>query len=189
MPPPASPSPSPAGGGLSLKKLPPWAWVVAIAGGAIVGFFLLKPGKPEVESAGEPEPEQGQPRAGSGTAGAIPAVSPDILGALGLTPGFFGPSFTSQANGNDGGSGDSGAGSEASTSPWWQHAADLVNAGPSQVAWYPGHPTVPTQAPSSVAWYPGHPSAPSPASSYQAPAPTPVSSSAPPRSGGAPGAA
>lgn len=110
--PPVGGAPAPAGGGLNLKRLPPWAWGVAIAGGAVVGFVLLKP-KPSSEEGGEEAADgEGAARAGSGGAGgAIPALPDDLLQGLGLT-GHDGVSGASGDSGSS--SGDSSASTSSS---------------------------------------------------------------------------
>lgn len=78
------------GGGLELKKLPPWAWAVAIVGGLLVGWFLLRRngassqaqapnvgGSPEIAGA-----LSGQPQANAAPADGL---SPAVLEALGVT--------------------------------------------------------------------------------------------------------
>ncbi len=82
--------PSSPGGGLNLKSLPPWAWALAIVGGTVVGFVLLKPGTGRGEE-GREEPtatSSSKPRAGE-TAVVEPLIPKSELEALGLSPGAY----------------------------------------------------------------------------------------------------
>lgn len=105
------PPAAPKGKGLDLKRLPPWAWVLAIAGGAIVGFVLLRRPAREEESGEEPGAEgEGAPSRGGGGGGAPPR---ELLDAWGLTESYEAPMY-----GDSGGFdyGDSGGGGEATAS-------------------------------------------------------------------------
>lgn len=70
----------------STKKLPRWAWVVAIAGGLVVGFLILR----RPSSGGTPAPASypqdaangGQPSTASAPADSL---DPAVLGALGFS--------------------------------------------------------------------------------------------------------
>lgn len=97
---------------MNVKKIPKWAWVVAIAGGLLIGFLVLsKPGADEEE----PEEEGGDELMSEGDEAGGSVVAPldeDLLGALGLTPSNESPSFSDFFFGDS--SSDSGGGESQS---------------------------------------------------------------------------
>lgn len=139
MPAAGAPAPAPGKGGLDLKRLPKWAWGVAIAGGAVVGFFLLKkPAGSGDEGAGD---EEGSGSGSSAREGENPVVtsplSDDLLGALGLRP-----PTGSYSGGDGGGQGDGGGFTDTGLGPVGpggdltpaqsSSQAGAVGAGPTQ---------------------------------------------------------
>lgn len=130
-----APGPAPAGG-IDLKRLPPWAWAIAIAGGAVVGFVLLKPGKGSpADEGGEGEGEEGAGATGERTAGETAVVQPldeaNRMQALGLSPysqpfggGFEGGSGFSGSSTSDGSGGGS---TTSSVDTFSTHGATVPN--------------------------------------------------------------
>jgi len=113
-------------GGLTPKSLPPWAWVVAIAGGLIVGFlFLSSAGKGDVEEGegGDAAGSTVSAKKGEGAV-VVEPLSEDQLQGLGLTPGdyyaaSYGDSGSSESSGDGVGGGiESPAPAATDFGPW-----------------------------------------------------------------------
>lgn len=124
MPPQAPPA---SGGGLGLKRLPPWAWVVAIVGGVVVGFVLLKPGGAlsEGEEEGSLGDEEAPAKKGGG--GGAPPIPKDELEALGLSPGEY--QYASYGDSGSGESSSDGVGGDGFTD--YVSSAGAVGPGPT----------------------------------------------------------
>lgn len=94
---PPAPTPIKPGGP---KQMPKWAWPVAIGGGLLIGFFLLKKGPAEYEEEQEEESPYPDTKAKGGGGGGAAPFDPGILEAIGLLP----PSNDFQGSGTgDGG--------------------------------------------------------------------------------------
>lgn len=100
MPPAPAPAKKP---GLDLKRLPKWAWVLAIAGGAVVGYFVLKKAPGGDSGAGASTADQPSQPDSAGSP-VVAAPLDEMLKALGLSPNFVSQSYS----GGDGGGGDGG---------------------------------------------------------------------------------
>jgi hypothetical protein len=107
----AQPQPAPGGAGAKPagKKLPAWAWGVAIVLGLVVGYYLTKPKAAGGAAGGQPTSGQ---QAASAPEGASSAVPLDLLEAMGLRPSSAVPG-PSGGTSSWGGSGVGGGGSGA----------------------------------------------------------------------------
>ncbi len=84
-----SPAPAPAGAakpGGKIFGMPPWAIAVAVGGGLLVGFVLLKKSPSSSDSEQPSDAQQAAQSGGSGGGGGSPASDSALLTALGLTP-------------------------------------------------------------------------------------------------------
>ena len=79
---------------MNLGSLPVWAWAAAIVGGAVVGFFVLKPKTSEAQAATEAQSSEYPEKARKeGAAGAPPLLLDDLLSGIGLTQSYIEPAY------------------------------------------------------------------------------------------------
>lgn len=168
--PPLTPTPTSPGGP---KQMPKWAWPVAIGGGLLIGFVLLRKTPEEYEEEQQEESPYPTEKGRGGGGSAIP-FDDKVLEAFGLTPPTqeFQGSGTGDGFSGEGGEGavttDGGAVDNASfggpaTGSFQQAAAGIPGSSSSIFA---GYGTTPGEG--SKATGPGYPSS--------TPAPTPAPS-------------
>jgi hypothetical protein len=157
----APPAAAPGKPGLKPKgKLPPWVWIVALGGGLLVGFFLLKKSPSQGEGeGGEESGATGQQRSSGGAS--VVAPLDEMTQALGLTPPSSSGGFNLGNGGGESGSGES-AGSEStntysglgsspdSTAPYYGDVATLPSTPPPTSTPAPAPPAAPRGGSSSA---------------------------------------